>query len=125
MKKTLWTRNFTLVTLASALGAMGGIAGGFALAFLVFDETGSTLASALVIAMNVIPGFLLPLVAAPWMDRLPRKPVLVAGDVINGLFYGLAGLYLLRFRVSYLGYRLFSLLLSSLGCLDGLASKSI
>ena len=125
MKKTLWTRNFTLVTLASALGAMGGIAGGFALAFLVFDETGSTLASALVIAMNVIPGFLLPLVAAPWMDRLPRKPVLVAGDVINGLLYGLAGLYLLRFRFSYLGYLLFSLLLSSLDCLDSLAYKGI
>ena len=39
MKKTLWTRNFTLVTAATVLGAAGGIAGGFALSFLVFDET--------------------------------------------------------------------------------------
>ena len=31
----LWTRNFTLVTLATALGAAGGIAGGFALSFQV------------------------------------------------------------------------------------------
>lgn len=125
MRKTLWTRNFTLVTLASALGAMGGIAGGFALSFLVFDETGSTLAAALVVAMNVIPGFLLPLVVAPWMDRLPRKPVLVAGDLINGILYGLTGLYLLRFQFSYGGYLLFSLLLSSLECLDMLAYNSI
>lgn len=43
----LWTRNFRLVILASAIGTVGAIAGGFALAFLVFDETGSTLASAL------------------------------------------------------------------------------
>ena len=43
---TLWTRDFTLVTVASALGAIGSIAGSFALSFLVFDETGSTLASA-------------------------------------------------------------------------------
>lgn len=125
MKNTLWTKNFTLVTLASALGSIGGIAGSFALSFLVFDETGSTLAAALIIAINVIPGFLLPLIAAPWMDRLPRKPVLVAGDVINGILYGLAGLYLLRYEFSYLGYLLFSLLLSGLGCLDSLAYKSI
>ena len=36
MKKTkLWTRNFRLIILVSALGAIGSIAGGFALAFLV------------------------------------------------------------------------------------------
>lgn len=48
MKNRLWTRNFTLLIAASGLGAVGGIAGGFAMSFLVFDETGSTLASALV-----------------------------------------------------------------------------
>ena len=37
MKHTLWTKNFCLVTLATVLGAAGGIAGGFALSFLVFD----------------------------------------------------------------------------------------
>ena len=75
---TLWTRDFTLVTVASALGAIGSIAGGFALSFLVFDETGSTLASALVLAIQLVPYFVVPIAAAPWMDRLPRKPFLVA-----------------------------------------------
>ena len=77
-------------------GAIGGIAGGFAMSFLVFDETGSTMASALVLAAQLIPGFLLPLVIAPWMDRMPRKPFLVGGDVLNGIMYLLLGLYLLR-----------------------------
>ena len=45
MKNRLWTRNFTLLIAASGLGAVGGIAGGFAMSFLVFDETGSTLAA--------------------------------------------------------------------------------
>ena len=36
----LWTRDFSLITAASALGAAGGIASGFALEFFVFDETG-------------------------------------------------------------------------------------
>ena len=47
MKQKLWTRDFSLLIAATAMGALGGTASGFALSFLVFDETGSTLASAL------------------------------------------------------------------------------
>ena len=83
MKQTLWTRNFTRITAATTLGAAGGIISQFALSFLVFDETGSTLASALVVAIQLIPMVLLPLVVAPMMDRLPRKPFLVWGDLLR------------------------------------------
>lgn len=121
MKQTLWTKNYTLLILATAIGSVGGIAGGFALSFLVFDETGSTLASALILAVQIVPGFVIPLVASPWMDRLPRKPFLVAGDALNGVLYTLAGVYLLRFPFSYVGYLVFSLVLSCLGTFDSLA----
>lgn len=95
MKNPLWTRNFSLLIAATTFGCMGGIVGNFALSFLVFDETGSTFASALVIAIQLIPNFLIPLLVAPWMDRFPRKPFLVFGDFINGIFYALMGIYLL------------------------------
>lgn len=124
MKQTLWTKNFTRITAASALGAIGGIAGGFALSFLVFDETGSTLAAALILAIQLIPHFIIPLFVAPWMDRMPRKPFLVGGDILNGVLYGLAGIYLMSGRFSYVGYLGFSLLLSSLGAFDELAYNS-
>lgn len=39
MTKTLWTKDFIRITLATSLGAAGGIISGFALSFLVFDET--------------------------------------------------------------------------------------
>ena len=123
--KTLWTRDFTLVTVASALGAIGSIASGFALSFLVFDETGSTLASALVLAVQLVPYLVVPIAFAPWMDRLPRKPFLVAGDCVNGILYALAGLYLLHCSFSYVGYLVFSLLISSLGAFDELAYNSM
>ena len=122
---TLWTRDFTLVTVASALGAIGSIAGGFALSFMVFDETGSTLASALVIAIQLVPYFVVPIAAAPWMDRLPRKPFLVAGDCVNAVLYALAGLYLMHCSFSYVGYLVFSLIISSLGAFDELAYNSM
>lgn len=125
MRDTLWTRNFTLITCATGLGAVGGIASSFALSFLVFDETGSTLASALLIAMQFLPSSLLPLAVSPWMDRLPRKPFLVVGDAVNGLCYLLAGLYLRHYPFSYVGYLAFSLLLACLTSMDELAYKSL
>lgn len=124
MKQTLWTRNFTRITAATTLGAAGGIISQFALSFLVFDETGSTLASALVVAIQLIPMVLLPLVVAPMMDRLPRKPFLVWGDLLNGLCYAGAGLFLLRSAFSYTAYLAFSLLVSCLAAFDELAYNS-
>lgn len=120
-RATLWTRNFTLLTAATVLGAAGGIASSFALSFLVFDETGSTLASALLLSIQLAPQFLVPLLASPWMDRLPRKPFLVGGDAVNGLLYALAGLYLLYRPFEYTMYLLFSLLLAALEAFDSLA----
>lgn len=121
----LWTRNFRLVILASAIGTVGAIAGGFALAFLVFDETGSTLASALIVAIQLLPHLLLPVLIAPFMDRLPRKSFLVAGDIVNAVLLAGMGLWLLLFNFSYVGYLAVSLLLACIGAVDELAFTSI
>lgn len=125
MKVKLWTRDFCLVTLASTLGSAGAIAGGFALGFFVFDETGSTLASALIIAIQLVPHVFVPFVAAPLMDRLPRKAFLVCGDAVNGLVYAAMGLWLLRFEFSYIAYIGMSLGLACLQSVDSLAYRSI
>ncbi|MBQ9959784.1 MAG: MFS transporter [Oscillospiraceae bacterium] len=125
MQQKLWTKNFTLIILATALGSAGAIAGGFALSFLVFDETGSTLAAALVFAVRTLPYVLVPLVAAPIMDRLPRKTFLVAGDIVNGVAYALLGLWLFRGNFSYVGYLVVSVLLSCLQSVDSLAYNSL
>lgn len=124
-KKTLWSRNYCLLMLASVMGAAGGIAGGYALSFLVYDETGSTLAAGLLIAIRVIPQFFLPILIAPLMDRLPRKPFLVGGDLIGGVLFAFAGLYLKEYSFSYIGYLLFSLILACVNSLDSLAYNSI
>ena len=121
----LWTRNFRLVILASAMGTLGSIVGGFALAFLVLDETGSTLASSLIVAIQLVPYLLLPILIAPLMDRLPRKAFLVAGDVANAILLAGMGIWLLFFEFSYVGYLAVSLLLSCLGATDELAFTSI
>ena len=124
-KQTLWCKNYTLLTIATTFGAVGGIAGSYAMNFLVFDETGSTLAMGLLAALQIVPHFLLPILVAPWMDRMPRKPFLVAGDLLGGLLYGLAGIYLNHCEFTYAGYLAFSLVISSVNAFDALAFNCI
>lgn len=122
---TLWTKNYTLLMLASTLGSIGGIAGSYAMSFLVFDETGSTLATGFLVALQIVPFFIIPIVIAPVMDRMPRKPFLVGGDVIGGLLYGLAAVYLHNFEFSYSGYLIFSLVINCVNAFDSLAFNCI
>lgn len=125
MKQKLWTKNFFLITMASTLGSAGAIAGGFALSFFVFDETGSTLAAAFITFIQLIPYVFVPILAAPIMDRLPRKSFLVAGDIINGILYAAMGAWLLFFDFTYVGYLTISFLLACLGSVDELAFTSL
>ena len=124
-KQTLWCRNYSLLMLASMLGSIGGIAGSYAMSFLVFDETGSTLATGLMSALQIVPHFLVPILIAPWMDRMPRKPILVGGDLIGGVLYGLVAIYLHNFEFSYAGYLIFSLVINCVNALDSLAFNCI
>ena len=124
-KETLWSRNYILLMSATTMGAIGGIAGSYAMSFLVFDETGSTLATGFLTALQIIPYFLLPIFVAPWMDRLPRKPFLVMGDLFGGFLYAMAALYLRRFEFSYPGYLLFSVVINSVNAFDSLAFNCI
>lgn len=124
-KRILWTRNFRILISASVLGTAGAIAGSYALRFLVYEQTGSTLAAGILTALAVVPQFFLPVLIAPIMDRLPRKPFLVAGDLISGILYLGAGWYLLEYSFSYTGYLLFSLFLAAIGAVDSLAYNSI
>ncbi len=124
-RPTLWTRDFTTITVATALGALGNIAGGFALSFLVYEETESTLAAALIVALRLIPGFFIPMFISPIMDRLPRKPFLVGGDLCASVVYVLAGLWLRGNEFNYIYYLIFSLVISSLGSFDELSYNSL
>ena len=88
MTKTLWTKDFIRITLATSLGAAGGIISGFALSFLVFDETGSTLASALVVAIQLLPGAVLPAVLTVGFVLLSFVTHLQQYRATYGLVYG-------------------------------------
>ena len=125
MKNTLWTKNFTIITLGTVISAVGGVAMGFALSFVVFDHTGSTLMMALFAASSSLPGIILPVLLSPYLDNFRRKPVIVGLDYLSAVLYLLFGLYLLKHTFSLPLYLLFSLTCGSIGSVYNLAYDSL
>ena len=125
MQNTLWTKNFTIITLGTVISAIGGVAMGFALSFVVFDNTGSTLMMALFAAASSLPGVILPVLISPYLDNFRRKPVIVGLDYLSAVIYLLFGLYLLKHSFSLPLYLLFFLLCGSIGSVYNLAYESL
>ena len=125
MPRTLWTRNFTIITLGTVISAIGGVAMSFALSFVVFDNTGSTLLMGVFSAVSLLPHTLLPVLVAPYLDNFRRKPVIVGLDYFNGGVYLLMGTYLLSHSFRIEVYLVFSLLVNTTGAIYQLAYNSL
>lgn len=125
MRNTLWTKNFTIITLGTVISAVGGVAMGFALSFVVFDNTGSTLLMALFAAASSVPGIVLPVLLSPYLDNFRRKPVIVGLDYFSAVIYLLFGWYLIKHTFSLPLYLFFSVLCSCTGSVYNLAYNSL
>jgi len=124
MKQTLWTKNFTIITLGTLISAIGGVAMQLALTLVVFDETESTLLSGLFAAASMVPGMTLPILLAPLIDRCNRKRVIVALDYVSAAIYLLIFLYIRAFGFRYGAYILFSFLCGSIGAVYSITYSS-
>lgn len=69
MKETLWTRDFTIITIGTIISAIGGTAMQFAMSVVVYAETSSTWLTGIYSAVSMLPLVMLPLLAAPLIDR--------------------------------------------------------
>lgn len=124
MKPTLWTRNFTIITLGTLISAIGGVAMQLALSLVVFDQTESTLLSGLFAAASMVPGMTLPVLLAPLIDRCNRKRMIVFLDYLNAAVFGLFFLYIRTFGFQYGAYILFSFICGSIGSVYSITYSS-
>ena len=114
---TLWTRDFTIITLGSVESKVGSNMSGYAMSIMVLDYTGSTFLFALFNICFQLPVLVAPLLAGPYLDRMSRKKVIYRLDFLS------AGLYLLMFLLMWQGWYNYPLIL--LFCLITGAINSI
>lgn len=111
---SLWTRDFTIITIGTAISTLGNSIAGFALSLLVLDYTGSTLLYALYMACYYLPGVVIPLLAGPCLDRVSRKKVIYRMDFASSLLYLLIFLLLSKGFFNYGALLLGVLLIGSI-----------
>lgn len=121
MKKTLWTRNFTIITIGTIISCIGGVAMNLALGLVVFDNTSSALLTGLYQAAIMIPSVLLPILIAPYMDVRKRKPFIYGLDALLGCLYLTFALYLMKHDFSYLLYMLFGFVTNGISSVYSIA----
>ena len=89
MEKTpkLCTKNFTIITLGSAVSMLGNMVSGFAIGLLVLEKTSSTFLYALFMVFYNIPKILAPVMAGPIVDRFSRRKIIYTLDFTSATIY--------------------------------------
>ena len=87
-RQTLWTYDFTVITIGSFVSLVGNVLSNFALSLVVLDYTGSTFLYMLFQVSFQLPIMVCPVLAGPYLDRVSRKKVICALDFLSaGIFF--------------------------------------
>lgn len=84
---TLWTRDFKLIFSGTVISAMAGQAMQLPLSLMTFANTGSLLKSSYLMILAMLPNLILPLLVSPFVDRAPKKYIIVALDYLMALTF--------------------------------------
>lgn len=85
MLNVLRQRNFALLWTGGLISLMGDFVLMVALPFFVYEETGSTFASAVIVAAELLPRLLFGSFAGVFVDRWDRKRVMVLASIGQGV----------------------------------------
>lgn len=94
-KNGLWTKDFSIITLGSAVSMLGNSMLGFAMSLFVLDYTGATSFYAFFLFLFTLPQIIAPMLAGPLMDRFSRRKTIYLLDFLSFGCYGIFGLLIL------------------------------
>ncbi len=121
-KKNIWNRNFTILTLGSAVSMTGANLTSYASSLFVLDKTSSTFLFALFSVLAILPGIILP-VTYP-LDKFSRRKTIYTLDFITA---GIYAFYAAMYFTGHLGYCIIAagnILLGSISCIYSVAYQS-
>lgn len=124
-KPTLWTKNFTFIISGTIVSAIGGVGLNLALSVTVYNQTQSTWLMGLYSAITIIPGMILPVLLSPFIDRYPRKKIIVRQDLCMGVMFIFFAWWTHTRAFDFNFYLLMGLVISINGVIYGLAYNSL
>ncbi len=100
-QEKLWTKNFTIITLGTAVSLFGNVISGFATGLLVLDYTGSVFLFAIYMILYDLPRIVMPQLIGPILDKFSRRKMIYSLDFISAGIYAFFGFILIRGDISY------------------------
>lgn len=125
MSKTLWSKDFTIITIGTIISAIGGMAMNFAFSLVVFDETGSTFLTGLFSAISFLPQVIIPIFASVIIDSFDRKKMIVNLDLMTSILFLLFTVYLFNYGFSYIAFLIFSFITIAISSIYQLTYSSL
>ena len=119
-KGSLWTKDFSCITLSSILSIIAGEAINLPISLLVFEKTQSTLLSAFVMVCGFLPDMLISIVAAPLIDAGNKKRWIIVLDILLAMLYASMAVITHLFEFRYLLYVIFSFITATISVLYSL-----
>ena len=123
-RQNVWSKDFTLITVGTIISAIGGQAISLPMSLMVFDETGSTLLSGFMFIATLLPNVILPILIAPFIDRYPKKKIIVGIGLSYGSYIFINCLYCKYYRFKYYFYLALSLMLGIISSIYQLAYQA-
>src|SRR5690554_1973480 len=123
--QSLWSKNYTTITIGTIISAIGGVGLNFALSVLIYNQTQSTLLSAIFSATIMIPNLLLPLLVGPIIDRFSRKKVVVMSDLLMGILFLFIAYATKDGYFNYAAYLVLGIVIASNGVVYHIAYESL
>lgn len=120
-QETLWTTDFTKITIASAISIIGGEALNLPMSLLVYDKTQSTFLSALIFVFGMLPDIVFSVAVSPVIDRTSKKKWIVGLDAMFAIVFAAMAWVTYAFAFYYALYVVFTLLTSTLSVFYRLA----
>ena len=121
---TLWTRDFTIITLGSVVSMVGNSLSGFAMSLMVLDYTESALFYAIYVMAFTLPQLIVPVFSGAILDRFSRKKTIYTLDFISSLLYLAVGMLLHGGWFNYGAFALFVFILGSIQSMYQVAYQS-
>ncbi|MBQ4375552.1 MAG: MFS transporter [Erysipelotrichales bacterium] len=123
-KNTLWTRDFTILTLGSVVSMFGNAMSGFAVSLMVLDYSESTLLYALFIIAYTLPQIIMPIFSGALLDRFSRRKTIYTLDFVSAFLYAAVGLLLHNGWYNFPGFACFAFLVGSINSIYMTAYQS-
>ena len=120
----LWTRNFTIITIGTAVSLFGNAIAGFATGLLILDYTGSVFKFAIYMILYEAPRIFMPTLAGPFLDKFSRRRTIYTLDFISAAIYGVFGFILMQGEIGFLPLVLGAASLGAIGSVYQVAYDS-